>query len=424
MMRALMCILLCLCATTVHADKQHPQRLLMQRLEPVGVPETIARSLEEALVFELGRREAIEVVSPAELEQTIKHARVETELGCDVLDECMLQVQRKLRVHSLVAGKVSRLGSTYVIAVSMLDVETKSVVKRVAKVAENTQDLLALLPAAVDELLGRANTTPEFRLQPGQQLKLAVTPLSARGVAASTADAMTQILASELNQIEGISVLSRDDIRAMLDKVATEGELGCTENLDCIIEIGAALGLAKLVTGTVGKLQDTYVIAMQLIDTRKAAIENRVLETFEGDADELRHAVKLAACQLVGVDYMQRIGGIDFMFNVADASVRLGERALQLDDHRLNVHGLAPGRYSLRVMADPSDYYPLQTDVYVAPGADNVRTLRLSDKPTPWYGKWWVWTVGGVVLAAAVTSAIIIASDSPSSGSGEVIFIR
>jgi TolB-like protein len=396
----------------------------MQRLEPVGVPATVARSLEEALVFELGRREAVDVISPAELEQTIKHARVETELGCDVLDECMVEVQRKLRVQSLIAGKVSRLGSTYVVAVSLLDVGTKSVVKRAAKVADNVKDLLGMLPAAVDELLGKATTAPEFRLQPGQQLKLAVMPLVARGVAGSTADAMTQILASELNQIEGIGVISRDDIRAMLDKVATEGELGCTENLDCIIEIGAALGLAKLVTGTVGKLQNTYVIAMQLIDTRKAAIENRVLETFEGDADELRHAVKLSACQLVGVDYTQRVGGVDFMFNVADAGVRLGDRALKLADHRLSVHGLAPGRYSLRVMADPSDYYPLQTDVYVAPGADNVRTLRLSDKPTPWYGKWWVWTVGGVVLAAAVTSAIIVASATPSSGSGEVRFVR
>jgi TolB-like protein len=424
MMRALLCTWICLCAATVYADKPQPQRLLMQRLEPVGVPDTIARSLEEGLVFELGRREAIEVVSPAELEQTVEHARLETELGCDMLDECMLEVQRKLRVHSLIAGKVSRLGSTYVIAVSLLDVETKGAVKRAAKVADNVQDLLGMLPAAVDELLGKATSAPEFRLQPGQQLKLAVMPLSGRGVAGPTADAMTQILASTLNQIEGISVISRDDIRAMLDKVATEGELGCTENLECIIEIGAALGLAKLVTGTVGKLQDTYVIAMQLIDTRKAAIENRVLETFEGDADELRHAVKLAACQLVGVDYMHRLGGVDFMFNVANASVRLGDRALQLVDHRLDVHGLAPGRYSLRVMADPSDYYPLQTDVYVAPGADNVRTLRLSDRPTPWYGKWWVWTVGGAVLAATVTSAIIVASDEPSSGSGQVIFIR
>jgi TolB-like protein len=417
-----LCVALVCAASTAHADGH--RRLLLSRLEPVAVPAAFASSLEEALVFELGRRAGIEVISPAELEQTLELAKVETEVGCDVLDECMVSVQRKLRVHSLVTGKVSRLGGTYLIAVSLLDVASNSVVKRAAKTADSIEALRATLPAAVDELLGNAAPKAEFRLQPGQQLKLAVMPLAARGVPASTSDAMTQILASELNQISGISVISRDDIRAMLDKVATEGELGCTENLGCIIEIGAALGLAKLVTGTVGKLQDTYVIAMQLIDTRKAAIENRVLETFEGDADELRHAVKLAGCELVGVDYTRQVGAIDFMFNVEDASVRLGDRALQLDDHRLHVRGLSPGRYSLRVIADPFSFYPLQTDVYVAPNADNVRTLRVSDRPAPWYGKWWVWTAGGVLLAAAATGLIIAASASPSSGSGEVLFVR
>ena len=208
--------------------------------------------------------------------------------------------------------------------------------------------------------------------------------------------------------------------------MATEGELGCTDNLECIVEIGAALGLSKLVTGTVGKLKDSYVISMQLIDTRKAEVENRVLETFEGGAEELRHAVKLSAYQLAGVDYTQRKGRIDFTFNVADASVRMGERTLELQDHRLRLTDLTPGRYSLRVMADPSDYYPLQTDVYVAPNGDNVRTFRMSDKPSAWYEKWWVWTVAGVVVAGAATSVAVLAtrSSSPSTATGAVVIAK
>jgi hypothetical protein len=196
--------------------------------------------------------------------------------------------------------------------------------------------------------------------------------------------------------------------------------------MECIVEIGAALGLSKLVTGSVGKLQDSYVISMQLIDTRKAEVENRVLETFEGAAEELRHAVKLSAYQLAGIDFSQRKGRLDFTFNVSHAAVRLGERALQIEDHRLRLTDLTPGRYSLRVIADPSDYYPLQTDVYVAPNGDNVRTFRMSDKPSAWYEKWWVWTVAGVVVAGAATSVAVLAtrSSNTATATGAVVIAK
>ena len=413
-----------LCAAPVFAQGAQ-QRVLVQRVEPIGVDKELARSVEESLVFELGKRKAIEVVSPAELEQTVEHAQLQSELGCDWLDACMLEARDKLRVQRVITGKVSRLGDTYLATFGVVDLRTKSVGKRVAQSAKDFPGLLAAIPSTLDELLGTAaQRAPEFRLASGEHLKLAVMPLTARGVPAPTADAMTQILASELNHIEGISVISRDDIRALLDKVATEGELGCTDNLQCIVEIGASFGLSKLVTGSVGKLKDTYVIALQLIDTRRASVENRVLETFDGDADELRHAIKLSSYQLTGVDYKPRKGSVDFTFNVEHARVHMGERDLQIEHNRLAVHDLTPGRYSLRVLADPADYYPLQTDIYVAPSADNVRTFRVSDKPSPWYERWWVWTAAGVVVAAAVTGALLATQSAPSTQPGEVVLAR
>jgi TolB-like protein len=415
--------MLVLSSTAVAAQSEVP-RLLVQRVEAVGVDVRIARSVEEAVVFELGRRSSIEVLSPAELQQTIAFAKTQTELGCDALDECMVEVQRKLRVQKMITGKVSRLGSDYVLAFGIIDLRTQSVGKRVARNAVDLRGLLSVVASALDELLGIAEAKPAFRLARGERLVLAVMPLAAHGVPASTADSLTQIVTYELNQIEGISVMSRDDIRAMLDKFATEGELGCTENLECIVEIGAALGLAKLVTGTVGKLKDTYVIAMQLVDTRKAEVENRVLETFDGAPDELKHAAKLSAYRLAGVDYSERKGRVHFTFDVDEADVRLGDRALKLAHSQLGLSDLAPGRYSLRVVANTSDYYPLQTDVYVAPRGDNVRTFHLAEKSSPWYSKWWVWTISGAVLAVAATTVAVVTTRSSGVGSGEVSFSK
>lgn len=391
------------------------ERLLVQRLEAVGVADALARSVEEAVILHLGKRPGVNVVSPAEMEQTVKAAKTAAELGCDQLDACLVEVQRKLRAKRLISGKVSRLGSEYLVALGIVDVENKTVGRRVTRQAPELKQLLETVPSAVNELFGGEQPAVAFRLASGTQLKLAVMPLSARGVTNATADAMTQILSAQLNEIEGIDVISRDDIRAMLDKIQIEGQLGCTDNMACIVEIGASLGLSKLVTGTVGKLQGTFVISLQLVDIRKAAVENRVLESFDGDPDELKHAIKLSAYQLVGVDYQTRSGRVDFGFNVADATVRFGMLDTRLRASQLSLKGLAPGRYSLRIVADPDDYYPLQTDIYVSPNGDNVRSFAVQEKPTPWYGQWWVWTIAGALVVGGVTTAVIVVNNQPGS---------
>jgi TolB-like protein len=394
------------------------QRWLVQRIEAVGADPKLARSLEEAVVLDIGQREGIAVVSPAEMEQTVEAAATQAELGCDELEQCMVEVKRKLRVQNIVTGKLSKLGDDYILALGTVDLAANAVGRRVARQGKSAAELLKQVHDAVDELLGKSKPRQAFKLENGAELKLAVMPLAARGVAAPTADAMTQILSAELNGIEGISVISRDDIQAMLAKVQTESELGCTDNMECIVEIGAALGLAKLVTGTVGKVKDTFVVSMQLVDIRKAEVENRVLESFEGDADELKNAVKLGAYQIAGVDYLSRMGQVAFTFNVSEADARMSGKAYPLRSNQLEASNLRPGRYSLRVIADQDDYYPLRTDVYVAPGANNVRSFDIRERETPWYGQWWVWTIAGVVVAGSVATALLLTQDEPSSQSG------
>jgi TolB-like protein len=416
------------CAVLAQGSESPPpaaaERWLVQRLEAAAEDAALARSVEESVVLHIGKRSGITVVSPAEMEQTLKMAQTTAELGCDQLDSCVAEMESKLRAQRVISGKVSRLGSEFVLALGVLELATKTVGRRVTRQATTAPELLATAPSAVAELLGDAPPAVAFQLPPGQHLKLAVMPLSARGVPPATADAMTQILSAQLNQIDGVDVISRDDIRAMLDKAQDEGQLGCTATLECIIEIGASLGLSKLVTGTVGKLQETFVISLQLVDVRNANVENRVLESFAGDADELKHAIKLSAYQLVGVDYQARPGRVDFAFNVAQADVRLSQRQLVLRGSQLTVGDLTPGRYSLRVVADPDDYYPLQTDVYVSPNGDNVRSFSVLEKPKPWYTRWWIWTIAGVVVAGGATTAILVANSNAASTVDGAVTIR
>ena len=403
------------------APAKEVRKLLVQKIEAIDVEEALAKSLEEAIVLDIGNREGFSVVTSAEMLTTVKHAQAGMELGCEGSDACLVEVQKKLAVETLIAGKISKLGDEFVLSLNTVNVANKTVGNRVTVQGKDLAELKGKIKNTIDQIFGFAKQKQMFTLKEGEELKVAVMPLAARGMDQSTADALTSILSAQLNQIKGISVISQDDIKAMLSKVSLDSSVACTDSMECVIEIGASLGLSKLVTGAIGKVKNTYVISVQLIDTRKADVQNRVLESFAGDADELKNAIKLAAYQIAGVDYTSKPGSVNFTFNVSEAKFQLGDEKGKIADSQIDMKNLIPGRYYLKVLADEEDYFPLQTDIYVAPGANNVKTFTVLEKPTPWYKTWWFWTITGAVVAgAATTTAIMLTTQDAPPGEGTI----
>ncbi|HNW82314.1 MAG TPA: hypothetical protein PKG52_05410 [bacterium] len=391
-----------------------PEKLLVQKITGVDVEESVAKTIEEAIVLNIGQRSGFSVVTSAELESAVKFTEKQAQMGCESSSECLIEIQKKLECDTLISGKVAKLGDEFILSLNTVNVNDGSVGIRTTAQAKDVSELKTKLPTALDEILGIAELKPMFQLKPGENLKLAVMPLAARGVETATADALTAILSSELNSIQGVSVISQDDIKAMLAKAEMDSTMQCSDSMECIIEIGASLGLSKLITGSVGKVKNTWVISVQLIDTRRAEVDNRVLESFDGEQDELRNAIKLAAYQIAGIDYSMKKGGIDLSFNVKEAVIQLGSEKGEIKQSQYKLTDVVPGRYSLKVIADPKDYIPFQTDIYIAPGANNVKNLTIMKTPTPWYKTWWFWTVTGVVVlgaAAATTTVLMLEKD-------------
>jgi len=420
----LVSLILCVFMLTAQAEKKEAvqsKKLLVQKVEAAGVEEAFARSLEEALVLDIGGREGISVVTSAEMQSVVKTVQLKAETGCEGSDECLVEVQRKLDVETLIAGKVTKLGDEFIFSINTVNVANKTVGERISIQGKDLNDVKGKIKESVDIILGISAPKEMFRLAEGEELRLAVMPLAARGMEQTTADSLTSILSAQLNQIKGISVISQDDIKAMLSKAALDSSVSCTDSLECVVEIGASLGLSKLVTGAVGKVKDTFVISVQLIDVRNADVVNRVLESYTGDEAELQNAIKLAAYQIAGVDYKSLYGGVDFSFNVKKGVVQFGETETPFEKPQFSAENLIPGRYYLKVRAANENYLPLQTDVYVAPGAKNVKTFNVLEKPTKWYKSWWFWTITSVVVlgAAGATTAVILTQQTPS-GTGTV----
>ncbi len=131
-----------------------------------------------------------------------------------------------------------------------------------------------------------------------EKTKLAVLDLTGKGVPADLVENLTDVVTVALNKLGVFEVVSRADIQRMLAFEQNKQMLGCESDASCLAEIGGALGVALLVSGSVGKVGSQYLIQLNLTDTATVTVRSREQREVDS-ADELTAQVEAAARFLV-----------------------------------------------------------------------------------------------------------------------------
>jgi len=127
------------------------------------------------------------------------------------------------------------------------------------------------------------------------KVKLAVMDLSPLGVEPAVASTYTQLVGAEINETGLFTVISRQDIKSMLDFEQDRRLVGCEADAACMAEIGGALGVEYVLSGSVGLLAGKHMLNLQLLDIKRAKVESRVKRTIppgeeKATLEELRKA--------------------------------------------------------------------------------------------------------------------------------------
>lgn len=125
--------------------------------------------------------------------------------------------------------------------------------------------------------ISQGSTEKTLSVSPGRELsKLAVWDLSAREVKATYAQELTSILVSEISKMGRYEVYSQENVRTLAGWTAERMSLGCTDT-KCLTALGQ-MDVGKLISGSVGKIGDTYSISLNLFDTQKVKAERSISE--------------------------------------------------------------------------------------------------------------------------------------------------
>lgn len=129
------------------------------------------------------------------------------------------------------------------------------------------------------------------------RLKVAVLELKATGVEKAVTDNLLEIFASGIHELGCCSVVSGAEISAMLGFEKQRQLLNCSET-SCVTDLAGALGVDYLTLGTVGRVGDTFVVSLKLVDARHATVVGRFAQRVEGRVDRLLDTVERGVVRL------------------------------------------------------------------------------------------------------------------------------
>ena len=100
-------------------------------------------------------------------------------------------------------------------------------------------------------------------------VRIAVTDVTTDGsVDGRVSRVFADSVVAELRKLERASVISMDEVRAMLAVEANRQAVGCTDDKSCLAEIADALGADVLLSGAVATVGDQRVLSLSCAPSR------------------------------------------------------------------------------------------------------------------------------------------------------------
>ena len=104
---------------------------------------------------------------------------------------------------------------------------------------------------------------------------------------------------SEMVSTDAVIMVERNQMAEILEEQGLQ-QSGCT-SAECAAEVGALLGVQNMVSGSFGKLGNTYTIDAKLFSVETGATIRSSSKTYKGEVDGLLPIIQIVGWELVGL---------------------------------------------------------------------------------------------------------------------------
>ena len=134
---------------------------------------------------------------------------------------------------------------------------------------------------------------------------VAVLDFEAKGIAVYEAETLTERLRSEISNTNAVRLTDRKLLEKILEEQGLQ-QSGCTTD-ECAAEVGQLLGAQFIISGSIGKLGNTYTIDAKMVSVTTGAAERAKTVSYKGEISGLIVEMEILAWEIVGLKAPQRL---------------------------------------------------------------------------------------------------------------------
>jgi len=212
------------------------------------------------------------------------------------------------------------------------------------------------------------------------------------------------LLAERIARLGVFEVVTQDDIRRLISFERMKTALTCEDDASCLAEIGGALGARYVITGSVGRLDDQFVVALSFIDSE-------TVETLGRETVRARSALALSSqiddvlTRLTGPVLVEWRGTLALTSDDEGASIFIDDRAIGVVP--MGPIALPAGAH--RVSLSKDGYVSSLDEVVVPPKGRVALDVRLVPLAETYEALWWsAALLVSAGVAAGVAGALFI----------------
>lgn len=216
----------------------------------------------------------------------------------------------------------------------------------------------------------------------------------------------------ELRASDAYTVISRNETRSLLQRVADRQAIASSDEFsDRIFEL---LSAQRIVTSSVARVGDEWVLTLELLDDQTAKVVARQSVSFKGAPEGLLELVRPYVTRLLEGSRAEGYqGNLEILLDEPEAQVTVDAKEVGLSPVA-PIPDLPIGRHRVSIFKD--GFVPYEGDVVVQRNETTLLQVSLIDESTltPWWQKWWVWTAvgSGIVLGTVLTVVLLNDDDS------------
>jgi len=170
-------------------------------------------------------------------------------------------------------------------------------------------------------LVAQDPVTYSALLQEGRST-VAVLDFEGRGITQLEAATLTDRLMSELAKTEAVILVERQQVDEILKEQGFQ-QSGCT-TVECAAEVGALLGVQKMIAGSIGKIGETYTIDAKMFSVETGMTVKTVSKSYTGKVDGLITEIEITAWELVDLEVPEQLQAKQKVTSPAVAKKREG----------------------------------------------------------------------------------------------------